>query len=150
LLKILKNEGPPPVSSLRSETQVVLSSPFFVDLEGGARLTSPLRMIYSTASPQFHNFLYTGKRTPTTDEVCAALDDIKTNYPDLEATEVSADIDFAYMSTYITSYLHTTSSSLGPTIARWRASCDRRSHIGYSRISTGWSCRSGWMTKKET
>ena len=47
-------------------------------------------MIYPVHSPQFHAFMYTGRRTPTTDEVCAALDDIKNNNPDLEATEMAS------------------------------------------------------------
>jgi len=37
---------------------------------------------------QFAAFLYTGRKTPTTDEVCDALTRIRTDYPHLEATEV--------------------------------------------------------------
>ena len=38
---------------------------------------------------KFAAFLYTGRKTPTTDEVCDALQKIRTDYPHLEATDVS-------------------------------------------------------------
>ena len=41
-------------------------------------------------SPQFQAFLYNGQMTPTTDQVCDALEEIKKNYPKLEATEMAA------------------------------------------------------------
>ena len=49
-----------------------------------------VKMIYSIRSAQFSAFLATGKRTPTTDEVCDALTAIKEAYPMLEPTDVSS------------------------------------------------------------
>jgi hypothetical protein len=46
-------------------------------------------MIYDVKSPQFASFMASGKKTPTTDEVCAALEAIKEAYPKLDATDVS-------------------------------------------------------------
>jgi hypothetical protein len=46
-------------------------------------------MIYEVQSAAFRSFLASGKRTPTTDEVCDALTAIKSQYPHLEATEVN-------------------------------------------------------------
>jgi len=47
------------------------------------------KMIYSIQSQQFAAFMFTGRKTPTTDEVCDALNAIKEAYPTLEATDVS-------------------------------------------------------------
>ena len=53
-------------------------------------LFAEVKMIYSIRSAQFSAFLATGKRTPTTDEVCDALTAIKEAYPMLEPTDVSS------------------------------------------------------------
>ena len=45
-------------------------------------------MIYLVSTVHFRGFMSTGKRTPSTDEVCDALNAIKERYPHLEATEV--------------------------------------------------------------
>ena len=48
------------------------------------------KMIYLVGSPQFQAFLHNGQMTPTTDQVCDALEEIKKNYPKLEATQMAA------------------------------------------------------------
>jgi hypothetical protein len=45
-------------------------------------------VIYDVKSPQFASFMATGRKTPSLDEVVAALNAIKEAYPNLEAEDV--------------------------------------------------------------
>ena len=46
-------------------------------------------MIYDIYSEQFAVYLFTGRKEPSMDQVCAALDVIREEYPKLAAEDVS-------------------------------------------------------------
>ena len=46
-------------------------------------------MIYDIHSEQFAVYLFTGRKEPSMDQVCAALDVIREEYPKLDAEDVS-------------------------------------------------------------
>jgi len=53
-------------------------------------------MIYDIRSAQYYGFLSSGKVTPTTDEVCDALGEIKKSHPHLDAVQMASQLQIMH------------------------------------------------------